>query len=489
MGLALIANLAAYDFGYISGTEMAERCNNTIQTMLKLERYEGHFYNWYDTLGLVPLHPRYVSTVDSGNLAGHLLILRQGLLSLPGEPILRQTFYEGLITVGLLMQGNAAKQDAKEVEKIIAVLYAAHNENSNSLHTAKKYMDELGLLINGLSVTAPDAEMSKWMEKFSLQLKSFHDHLVQLVPWIDLLPVPENFEKLNGLDSIPSLRTLLDQSQLPETINIYRQSDNNTTDNEWLDKICECISKAAGVAAERLNLLEQLAQQCDELSDVEYDFLYERSTNLLRIGYNVEDQRKDNSYYDLLASEARLGVFVAISQGKLPQESWFALGRLLTNVGGDPILVSWGGSMFEYLMPQLVMPSYDNTLLYQSIVATVRRQIEYARQRNVPWGMSESGYNTVDANLNYQYRSFGVPGLGLKRGLEEDIVIAPYATMLALMIAPSKACTNLQLLANDGVVGEYGFYEAIDYTPSRVPRGSTHSIVHSYMAHSLRIAR
>ena len=483
MGLALIANLAAYDFGYTSGMEMAERCNNTLQTMLKLERYEGHFYNWYDTLSLVPLHPRYVSTVDSGNLAGHLLILRQGLLSQENEPILKRNFYEGLITVGRLIQETATKQVAKEIEKIIAVLYAAHNENSNSLQAAKKHMDELSSLIKNLSLTAPDAEMNKWIAKFSQQLNSFRDHVIQLVPWIDLLPVPGNFEKLNALDTIPSLRTLLDHSQLLGTIDSYRQSDNSAADNEWLDKMRDYISKTSNVAAERIHLLEKMAQLCDELSDVEYDFLYERSTNLLRIGYNVEDQRKDNSYYDLLASEARLGVFVAISQGKLPQESWFALGRLLTNVGGDPILVSWGGSMFEYLMPQLIMPSYDNTLLDQSIIATVRRQIEYARQRNVPWGMSESGYNTVDANLNYQYRAFGVPGLGLKRGLEEDIVIAPYASMLALMIAPSKACNNLQLLSKDGVVGEYGFYEAIDYTPSRVPRGSTYSVVQSYMAH------
>ena len=164
----------------------------------------------------------------------------------------------------------------------------------------------------------------------------------------------------------------------------------------------------------------------------------------------MDEQRKDNSYYDLLASEARLGIFVAISQGKLPQESWFALGRLLTNSGGDPILLSWSGSMFEYLMPQLIMPAYENTLLYQTNIATVKRQIEYAEQRNVPWGISESGYNSVDAHMNYQYRAFGVPGLGLKRGLEEDIVIAPYASMLALMVSPVKACKNLQLLSKKG---------------------------------------
>src|ERR1019366_6356024 len=187
--------------------------------------------------------------------------------------------------------------------------------------------------------------------------------------------------------------------------------------------------------------------------------------------------------YDLLASEARLSTFVGISQGKLPQESWFSLGRLLTNAGGRPILLSWSGSMFEYLMPLLVMPSYKNTLLNQTDEAAVARQIEYGKQRGVPWGMSESCFNRVDVALNYQYRAFGVPGLGLKRGLGEDLVIAPYACVMALMIAPEKAYENLNTMAEEGFEGKYGFYEAIDYTPSRLQRGQTNVVVQSYMAH------
>jgi len=170
--------------------------------------------------------------------------------------------------------------------------------------------------------------------------------------------------------------------------------------------------------------------------------------NLLAIGYNVDEQRRDNSFYDLLASEARLTTFTAIAQGKLPQESWFALGRQLINTGATPILLSWSGSMFEYLMPMLVMPSYENTLLGQTFKAVVQKQIEYAKKRGVPWGISESGYNAVDANLNYQYSAFGVPGLGLKRGLGEDLVISPYSTVMALMVAPEEACKNLEQLAS-----------------------------------------
>ena len=483
MGFALLANLAAYDFGYISGREMAERCNNTLNTMRRMERYDGHFYNWYDTVTLLPLHPKYVSTVDTGNLVGHLLTLRQGLISQANEPVFKKSAYEGLLTTLHIIRETSGKHADKETQKIIALLYAAITDIDNSLSSAKKYIDQLIVLINDLSLILKEAEAKKWILKLSYQLEKIHNDLLELVPWIHLLPVPENFGSLQALDTIPTLHTILDPSQFLEAINAYQQNDNARVNDEWVTEMRECILKAQTAANDRINLLDQMAQQCEEFSDVEYDFLYERTTNLLRIGYNVDDQRKDNSYYDLLASEARLGIFVAISQGKLPQESWFALGRLLTNSGGEPILLSWSGSMFEYLMPQLIMPAYENTLLYQTNIATVNRQIEYAGQRDVPWGMSESGYNSVDAHMNYQYRAFGVPGLGLKRGLEEDVVIAPYASMLALMISPVKACSNLQLLSKDGIAGEYGFYEAIDYTPGRVPRGGEYSVVRSYMAH------
>src|SRR5258708_3502049 len=210
---------------------------------------------------------------------------------------------------------------------------------------------------------------------------------------------------------------------------------------------------------------------------MEYDFLFDKPRNLLAIGYNASERRRDASYYDLLASEARLCSFVAIAQGQLPQENWFALGRLLTSAGGEPILLSWSGSMFEYLMPILVMPTYENTLLDQTYRAAVERQIEYGEQRGVPWGMSESCYNMVDVHLNYQYRAFGVPGLGLKRGLAEDLVVAPYASALALMVAPEAAYLNLQRLANAGLLGKFGFYESIDYTPSRQRRGESSTVV------------
>ena len=216
---------------------------------------------------------------------------------------------------------------------------------------------------------------------------------------------------------------------------------------------------------------------------MDFEFLYDTSRGLLAIGYDVGERRRDPSCYDLLASEARLASFLLIAQGQVPQKHWFALGRLLTSHGGDVSLISWSGSMFEYLMPQLIMPSYANTLLEQTCKAAVSRQIEYGRQRAVPWGISESCYNATDVHQVYQYRAFGVPGLGFKRGLGDDLVIAPYASALALTVMPREACRNLQTLAANGFLGAYGFYEAIDYTPSRLPRGKNHAIVRTFMAH------
>jgi cyclic beta-1,2-glucan synthetase len=284
--------------------------------------------------------------------------------------------------------------------------------------------------------------------------------------------------------TIPTLRelALLDVAWSP-LIERARGSSATPEERDLLNTLQRLVTEGAERATARMVAIEALAQQASALTAMDYDFLYDKVRRQLVIGYNVAQRRCDESYYDLLASEARLCNFVAVAQDKLPQESWFALGRLLTSVDGTPALLAWSGSMFEYLMPLLVMPTYENTLLDQTYQAVVERQIEYGRQRGVPWGMSECGYNTVDVHLNYQYRAFGVPGLGLKRGLAEDLVVAPYATALALMVAPEAACLNLQRLAIDGLAGRFGMFEAIDYTPSRQRRGESSAVVRSFMAH------
>ncbi|MEQ1599230.1 MAG: glucoamylase family protein [Methylotenera sp.] len=229
--------------------------------------------------------------------------------------------------------------------------------------------------------------------------------------------------------------------------------------------------------------VDDLFERIGKLAEMDFKFLYDDKTDLLSIGFDVGERRRDPSCYDLLASEARLASFILIANGQLPQKHWFSLGRLLTKTSGETSLISWSGSMFEYLMPQLLMPNFDNTLLDQTCKAVVKQQIKYGQQQNVPWGISESCYNVTDIAQVYQYRAFGVPGLGFKRGLADDLVIAPYATALALMIMPNEACNNLQVLADSGFVGQYGFYEAIDYTPNRLPRGKKHAVVQTFMAH------
>ena len=456
IGMALLANLAAYDFGYLPTGRLIERTAHTLATMEGLERYRGHFYNWYDTLTLQPLPPRYISTVDSGNLAGHLLTLRGGLLVLADDRIVPARLFEGLIDTFNLLEADLGGMTNGSVGMLAALRKELDMASATPPATLAALRSVLGRLatqvadlatqvevrLDGMNVdAAPGSEGNTWAHALSLQVHAALDELNFLTP----------AESLADSGSIPTLQQL--------------------------------AQGGSAHAIDRIATIEHLAQRCLELARMEFDFLFDKTRHLLIIGYNVDERRADTSYYDLLASEARLSNFVAIAQGQLPQESWFALGRLLTSTSGEPVLLSWSGSMFEYLMPLLVMPGYDNTLLDQTCKAAVARQIEYGRQRGVPWGISESGYNTVDLHLNYQYRAFGVPGLGLKRGLAEDLVVAPYASVLALMVAPEAACLNLQRLAAEGVIGRFGFFEAIDYTPARQRRGQTGTLVRSFMAH------
>jgi len=460
MGLALLANLSAYDFAYITARQLIERTTNTLATMESLECYQDHFYNWYDTQTLRPLSPKYVSTVDSGNLAGHLLTLRQGLLALPDQKILGLRVFEGLLdTFRILMDVSAEAHLEGDVSVLLAQLEqeleSACNSRPTALAAAQRLLEQLAthaeellpridsLGANHLDASPenqPENQVVWWARSFAGQCQAALDELTLFAP-----------STIRDIDEMPTLRELA------------------VIGNDLAD--------------DRIAAIEKLALKADELSRMQYDFLFDNESHLLAIGYNVDGHRRDPSYYDLLASEARLCNFVAIAQGQLPQESWFALGRLLTNAGGEPILVSWSGSMFEYLMPMLVMPTYERTLLHDTCKAAVASQIEYGRKRGVPWGISESAYNMIDAHFNYQYRAFGVPGLGLKRGLADDLVIAPYATALALMVAPEEACQNMQRLAAEGYLGKFGFYEAIDYTRSRLPRSISRAVIRSFMAH------
>jgi cyclic beta-1,2-glucan synthetase len=343
IGMGLLSTMAAHDLGLIPTGELIERVDSTLTTLEGLERLEGHLFNWYDTESLAPLPPRYVSTVDSGNLAGALMALAEGLRQLAQEP------------------------------------------------------------------PSPDAGPSDPCERL------------------------------------------------------------------------QALSERAAAFADGMR----------------FRFLYDPQRGLLAIGYRAADAegpgRLDPSYYDLLASEARLASFIAIAKGELPEKHWFHLGRAVTGIRGNPALLSWSATLFEYLMPLLVMRGYPNTLLDESCRMAVRRQRDYAAGRGVPWGISECAYDVVDHRGNYQYKAFGVPGLGMKRGLADELVVAPYATALAALVHPTAAAANLRRLARDGLMGAYGYYEAIDYShrrsdeaeaepapPGPRPRGA---VVRAYFAH------
>ena len=486
IGLALLANVTAFDFGYIGIYQLLERTTQTLQSSQKLEKYKGHLYNWYDTQTLEPLHPRYVSTVDSGNLMGHLITLKQALLALPDEKIITATQFEGLLdTVNILLQKNeivTLNNFKQKIEKS----YPFHLEN---IFTLKAFLEDLEGNVTQIFLSQDfnndDAESEPWTEQIFAQIKAMKHELFQFIPWLNMPNVPEKFTALvPDFALMPSVLQLskIEQALLQNIFLCYNEK-NTTEENLWLDTYREAITESSRRAKELMLRVAQLAQKCTDLADADYKFLYDSTQNLLSIGYNVDENRRDNSFYDLLASEARLASFTAIAMGKLPQANWFNLGRQLTNVGSLPILLSWSGSVFEYLMPLLVMPTYENTLLDQTYKAVVEKQIEYGRKKNIPWGISESGYSLLDAHLNWQYRAFGVPGIGFKRGLGEDLVVSPYSTIMCLMVAPQAAHDNLKIMEAAGFMGKYGFYEAIDYTTSRLQRKQTYNVIKSFMAH------
>jgi cellobiose phosphorylase len=484
IGLSLLANLTAFDFGYIPMQVLLIRVSNTMQTLQKMERYSSHFYNWYDTQSLQPLPPNYISTVDSGNMAGHLITLKQGLLMLAEKPVISHRMYEGLeVTLGIFREKLGGTKGTELIEELLSSV------KEKETFTIRELYDHLHKLLQAAEFMTglfnEDSEVAWWADAFANQIRDAFNDINESSPWLSIPDFPERFKileervsSLKALQELASMEVLL----LPQ-VHIFEEEELDTEEKSWLETFRKHLIETSRRAKERLIQIQSLSKLCEEFADLQYDFLYDKSQRLLAIGYNVTDHRRDNGYYDLLASESRLTIFLGIAQGKLQQDSWFALGRQLTNPGTSPILVSWSGSMFEYLMPMLVMPGFDNTLLDQTNKSVVQKQIEYGKKRNVPWGVSESGYNLVDVHLNYQYRAFGVPGLGLKRGLGEDLVISPYASVMALMVQPEQATENLLEMEKDGFSGRYGMYEAVDYTAARLTRGQTFAIVRSFMAH------
>lgn len=454
IGLSLLANLTAWDFGYLTQNEVLARTTATLDTLDKMDHYRGHLFNWYDTQTLAPLNPRYISSVDSGNMAGHLVTLQAGLLEWKSQPVIVVSrLLEGLNDTLLLAEENVLVADRE--------LLVATRERFTTLQNiaAPLLINALAHLATTLSTRQKNALLpdERWISAFRQQIDAFYQEWRLFFSW--LTPT----HSLSA--EVPSLLWLADLKQ--------HRPDLATA-------VTEPVMQAA---RQRLAILHELDQRLDAHQKMDFRFLYHSATALLSVGYNCESGTLDSGKYDLLPSEIRLTNYFAISTNQLPVKSWFALGRLFTQIENQPAVMSWSGSMFEYLMPQLVMPVFPGTLLQQMARSAVERQIAWGQALNIPWGVSESGYAAFDVNNNYQYKAFGLSELGLKRGLSEERVVTPYATMLALMVLPQQAMENLSALIQWGAKGDYGFYEALDFTPSRLARGQKCARVSSYMAH------
>jgi hypothetical protein len=482
IGMDLLARLGAYDLGYLPAAALLEHVGHTLRSMLRLERYRGHLYNWYDTRTLQPIEPRYVSSVDSGNLWGALVVLGVGLEELRHRPLLSPRLAEGLHdTLEVIATLRASSCKAAPDDVFDMRLADLRRECSVAFHGGMRLACEELCRIRARAAdlaarAAPDqAPLREWTRALVRQCSRAHQDLSRWVFWACApehrsMPAPLA-AWLDLLDAGCTLSDLLQTSeQVDETIGRLvptTTEDGHTSEaaaaalGNTLRSLRESARRAAAAARAQLQQITALAALCRRFGELDFQFLFDRQRKLLAVGYRVDDRCLDNAHYDLLASEARLASFLAVSHGQLPLEHWFSLGRPVTLADGRPTLLSWSGSMFEYLMPLLFTPCYPGTLLEASCRAAVRRQIRYARRHGVPWGISESSH--LDGDGGYGYRSFGVPGLGLMRGLGAHLVIAPYASALALMIAPHKAYANLVRLERLGGFCPYGCYDAIEY--------------------------
>ncbi len=439
IGLYLLSVACAREFGWIGTGQAIDRLEATLATVGRMQHMRGHLFNWYDTRDLRALEPRYISTVDSGNLAGHLIALANACKDWRERPFDAARRLSGVADALDMTRAECARlRDGRQTQTV-------------TLHQ----LDE------ALAVIAAD------LRQATLSQVDGHAQLACLRANVDIMVDVASALAVERGDG-PSAELLHWALAVPRSIESH------------LDDLAQS-EQATRADCERLAALENTARSM--ALAMEFGFLLDPDRQLLSIGYLVNEGALDQNCYDLLASEARLASLFAIAKGDVAPKHWFRLGRSATPVAHGAALISWSGSMFEYLMPSLVMRAPAGSLLEQTNRLIVGRQIAYAGKLGLPWGISESAYNARDLRLTYQYSNFGVPGLGLKRGLGEERVIAPYATALAAMVDPRAAVANLERLAGIGAQGRYGFYEALDYTQSRVPEGQGVAIVHAFMAH------
>lgn len=491
IGLGLLASLSGRDLGYSGIVETVDALSKTVATIEKMEKWHGHLYNWYDTRTLEPLKPVYVSTVDSGNYVCYLVTLMQGLKSYYTQPLLDEAFIRGIRDTL-----QSAVEEDTDITSKLACFSAVAAEGQ--MDPASWYQ---ALEVFSQEISETVMRKPVWKSKLENMISMFRNEMDTFIPWISQMDqVPEGLQTGELAEKTAGLMALLRTNESLNALPVLCQRIINKTQD--LQKDLQAVGVMAGpeqdwlhdlkAAAGRSDVLSQqfnerynlLIDRIDALSSAtRFSSLYDEKRQLFSIGYSIDDNKMTNSYYDLLASEARQTSYIAIARGEVPPKHWFTLGRSLTVVDHFKGLVSWSGTMFEYLMPLLIMKSYRNTLLDETYSFVIKSQKKYGKQRGMPWGASESAYNALDINLDYQYKAIGVPWLGLKRGLIEDAVTAPYASFLALMVNPYEAFKNIKTLKSEGLEGPYGYYEAADYTPERLNFESKKVIIKSFMAH------
>jgi cyclic beta-1,2-glucan synthetase len=545
IGLAFLSTQSAYDLGYVGALTMTATVRATLASLERLERYRGHFLNWYDTHTLAALVPRYVSTVDSGNLAACLLVLSRGCLGMAKSPVLRPiqakgcldtlTLLEGAVRsfegAGLRPQAEAALGQAETMRRRIE---GTLDEGTSRALAAvlpelvESDLPQLEEYVVALAESAPVDQdpgvlrsLRLWTGALRQDLQLLLREVELLAPWLPLVDQPPalyahpDFEDTAAwralaaalperpvIGQVPKVcrraRKRLGQlkARLAESIGASSLETLLEEAREWNERLGRALDETQQIAERLLVDLRDVARRCQPLfEEMDFGFLYDRRRGLFHIGYDVTAGRDDPNYYDLLASEARLASFIGIAKGDVPPSHWLQLGRPFARLDGSRALLSWGGTMFEYLMPTLVMRSPEQALLAQSCRTAVRHHIAWGESNGVPWGMSESGFAELDPRGNYQYRTFGVPGLGLKRDLGERLVIAPYASLLALSFAPGEVIRNIRRFASLGMLGRYGLFEALDFGRAPTGLGVTSAtaagvmprregrVVRSYMAH------
>jgi cyclic beta-1,2-glucan synthetase len=503
IGLWLCSALAARDFGYLTPDQLLYRCGKTMDTLGRLERYEGHLLNWYDTTTAQPLSPRYVSTVDSGNLLASLWVLAQGTNDVARSPLLGPICLRGLSDT-LARLEHASKGDISLSMPIRAIRKLLRGKPQIVETIARLRMARLPAeqLRESCRQSSAGEERSYWSFKLCEELRAWNDTIDLYLKWMETLTRIPDFQLeelgqdvirmrqriLRGTCSLENLSSN-GPARLQQFLDVRKDRNWPTGTSpriqSWFEDLEKEYQQAQRNAAQTTRSLHALGKRCLEFAEsINMRFLYDTHRRLFGIGYLVGGPVEFKSHYDLLASECRLASFVAIAKGDVPIDHWFSLGRpRMAGRRGKTLLLSWTGTMFEYLMPLLFTRTFDNSLLDSACRNAVAEQINWGLERNLPWGVSESAWSALDSNQIYQYFAFGVPALGLKVPVDEGDVVAPYATMLALRVDPAAAIQNLERLNKLGLDGPMGPYESLDFTRQSTQEGKRGVIVYSYMSH------